>query len=117
MNRYIVLIYGDEQVWEAWTEQQAVANGSAHRSFNAEHGAAVVGGHELERTWKGRSVRAGDDGRPQVTDGSFLGGSVAVGGYYLIEAQDLDAAVRIAGDLPEASAPTSGVEVRPVVAH
>jgi hypothetical protein len=39
-----------------------------------------------------------------------------LGGYYLLEAADLADAVRIAADLPEASAPSSGVEVRPVVA-
>jgi hypothetical protein len=114
MGTYIVMIYGDENVWDAWSEAQAVANSAAHGAFNDRHGSAVVGGHELDRSWKGRSVRRGPDGAPQVTEGSFLGGTTVLGGYYLIEASDLDQALAIAGELPEASAPSSGVEVRPL---
>jgi hypothetical protein len=116
VSTYIVLIYGNESVWESWSEQQGLANAAAHGTFNRLHGAAVVGGHELERSRRARSVRPGADGRPQVTDGPFLEGTTVLGGYYLIEASDLDHAVRIASDLPEASAPSSGVEVRPVAA-
>ena len=114
MSTYIVMIYGDERVWESWTEEEGAANAAAHRAFNAEHGSSVVGGHELDRSWRSRSIRVGTDGRPTVTDGPFLDGGTVLGGYYLIEAPDLDHAVRIAADLPEASAPSSGVEVRPL---
>jgi hypothetical protein len=114
VSSYIVMIYGNEQVWESWTEEQGRLNAEAHGAFNAEHGGAVVGGHELARSWQGRSVRTDPEGRRQVTDGAFLPGTTVLGGYYVIEADDLDHAVRIAGDLPEASAPSSGVEVRPL---
>jgi hypothetical protein len=116
VSTYIVMIYGDESVWDSWSEDQGLANADAHGAFNRRHGAAVVGGHELERSRAARSVRAGADGRPHVTDGPFLEGTTVLGGYYVIEASDLDHAVRIASDLPEASAPSSGVEVRPVAA-
>jgi hypothetical protein len=114
MTTYILMIYGDEDVWESWSEEQGRANMSAHQEFNRRHGAAVVGGHEVDRSWRGRSLRAGPDGSPTVSDGAFLGGSTVLGGFYLVEATDLDHAVRIAADLPEASAPSSGVEVRPI---
>jgi hypothetical protein len=116
VSRYIVMIYGDEQVWESWSEEQAAANGAAHRAFNDEHASSVVSGHELDRSWRGRSVRADADGRPTTSEGAFLGGPTVVGGCYVIEATDLDDAVLIAGDLLEASAPSGGVEVRPLVA-
>ena len=116
MTEYLVMIYGDESVWEGWSEEQALANAAAHQRFNEDHGDSVVGGRELERSWTSRSVRASDDGRPRVSDGPFLAGTTVLGGYYVIEAPDLDAAVRIAADLPEASATTSGIEVRPIVA-
>jgi hypothetical protein len=116
VSTYIVMIYGDENVWEAWSEAQGLANAAAHQAFNEKHGGAVRGGHELERSWEGRSVRLDAEGHAQVEVGSFLGGPTVLGGYYLIEATDLDHAVRIARDLPEASAPSSGVEVRPLVA-
>ena len=112
MSTYIVMIYGDEQVWESWSEDQGAANAAAHQAFNAEHGDSVVGGHQLDRSWTGRSIRAGTDGSSSVTQGPYVQGAAVLGGYYLIEAPDLDRAVRIAADLPEASAPSSGVEVR-----
>ncbi len=115
MSTYIVLIYGNEEIWEAWSAQEGAANAAAHSAFNEQHGDAVVGGHELDRSWNGRSLRVDADGGRQVSDGAFLDGQPVLGGYYLIEAPDLDRAVRIAGDLPEASAPSSGVEVRPLV--
>jgi hypothetical protein len=114
MNSYLVMIYGDEDIWESWTEEHASANAAAHALFHEQHGAAVVGGYELDRSRTGRSVRSDGDGGQVVTEGSFLGGRTVIGGYYVIQAPDLDHAVRIAADLPEASAPASGVEVRPL---
>jgi hypothetical protein len=116
VSTYIVMIYGDESAWESWSEEQALANAAAHAAFNDKHGAAVRGGHELGRSWLGMSVRVDADGTQRVAEGTFLGGPTVLGGYYLIEADDLDHAVRVARDLPEASAPTSGVEVRPLAA-
>ena len=116
MSTYIVMIYGNEDVWESWSEEQGRANAAAHGEFNARHGASVVGGHELERSWRGRSIRSDREGGVRVTDGAFMPGPAVLGGYYVIEADDLDHAVRIATDLPEASAPSSGVEVRPLAA-
>jgi len=117
MAKFLVLIYGDEQVWEEasasgdWREQ----NEAGHRAFNAAAGSAVLGGHELESTTKAVSLRAGDGGRPVVTDGPFVETKEVIGGYYVLEAADLDAAVKLAGLLPEVSAPTSGVEIRPIL--
>lgn len=116
MSSYIVMIYGDEQVWESWSEEQGRANAALHGEFHQRHGAAVVGGHELERSREARSVRVDANGEQQVAPGPFLPGPTVLGGFYLIEATDLDDAVRIARDLPEASAASSGVEVRPIAA-
>jgi hypothetical protein len=113
MSHYIVMIYGDEQVWESWSEEQGRANAAAHGAFHAAHGAAVVGGHELERSWRGRSVRTDPAGRRHVTDGAFLPGATVLGGYYVIEADDLDAALAWAAKVPNAAYGT--VEVRPVM--
>jgi hypothetical protein len=117
MAKFLVLIYGDEQVWEeasaseGWREQ----NEAGHRAFNAAAGSAVLGGHELESTTKAVCLRAGDQGRPVVTDGPFVETKEVIGGYYVLEAADLDAAIALASRLPEVSAPTSGVEIRPIV--
>lgn len=114
MAKYLVLIYGDERTWDAWSEEQGQANGEAHGAFNAFAGAAVVGGHELARSEEARNIRADGSGGQTVTDGPFPETKVVLGGFYVIEAADLDTAVALASRLPEASAPSSGVEVRPV---
>jgi hypothetical protein len=114
MPQYLVLIYGDEQTWDGWTEEQGRANGEGHERFQKLAGDAILGGKELDRTRTARSVRGHRNGRPVVTDGPFVETKEVLGGYYVIEAADLDAAVELATHLPETEADHSGVEVRPV---
>lgn len=114
MARYVALIYGDEHTWDSWSEVEDEVNAERHAAFNAEFGATIVGGNELHRTSTAKSLRAGPDGRVVVTDGPFVETDRVLGGYYVLEAPDLDEAIRIARHLPEASAASSGVEVRPV---
>ena len=116
MAKYLVLIYGNEQTWAeapaAWHE----ANAAVHGAFHASAGAAILGANELEPTTRAVSVRRGPAGRPSVTDGPFLETKEVVGGYYLLDAPDLGEAVRLASQLPEATAAHGGVEIRPIVA-
>ena len=114
MGRYLVLIYGDEQTWAAATPEWENANAAAHTAFNAEAGRAVLDGNELAATVTAVTLRGTPDGGVLRTDGPFLETKEVIGGYYLLEAPDLDEAVRLASRVPEASAPSSGVEVRPI---
>lgn len=102
-----LLIYGDEQVWADASKEWQARNGEAHQAFAARAGAAVIGGYELEPTSTATSIR-GDAAGP------FLETKEGHGGYYLIEADDLDAAVALASLISEATAPSSGVEIRPI---
>jgi hypothetical protein len=110
MAKYLILIYENESGYsdggpEVW--QQA---GQAHARFAtqvAEKGAEIVGGDALQPTATATSIR-GD----VVTDGPFAETKEALGGYYLIEAKDLDQALDVAKLCP---APFGGVEVRPVM--
>jgi hypothetical protein len=111
MPRFLVLIYGDEEQWAAADEAWNEANGRAHRAFLDAAGAAVVTGGELVPSSEAVSIR-GDDPQRAATPGPFVTADKGIGGYYLIEADDLDAAVALASGLPEASAPGSGIEVR-----
>ncbi|MGH2464926.1 MAG: YciI family protein, partial [Candidatus Limnocylindrales bacterium] len=61
------------------------------------------------------SIRAGKSGKATATDGPFLETKEVVGGYYVFEAADIDEAIALAAQLPEASAPHGGVEIRPIV--
>jgi hypothetical protein len=76
----------------------------------------VNGGAELQPPSTATTVRHGDDG-PVVTDGPYVELKEVVGGFSVIEAADLDAALAIARTWPHLELPGTGVEVRPVVDH
>ena len=63
------------------------------------------------------SLRPDGSGRIHITDGPFLEAKEALGGFYLIEAADLDEVLSLAKLLPELQVTHSGVEIRPVVDH
>ena len=73
-----------------------------------EHGAKLLGGEALQPTGTATSVRGGSE----VTDGPFVETKEVLGGYYLVEAPDLDAALAVGKLCP---ARFGGVEVRPVM--
>lgn len=114
MAKYLVLIYGDEQKWAEASDEWNTANGQRHGAFVAAAGDAVIGGQELEPTAMATSLRPDSTGRPAVTDGPFVESKEAIGGYYVLEAPDLDEAIRLAGQIPEASTESCGVEIRPI---
>ena len=115
MAKYLILIYGDERQWGAMSPDERQRLDEAHRAFAATAGSAVLDGRELEPASIATTLRTDATGRITTTDGPFLETKEAVGGYYLIEAADLDEAIRLVGNLYEVSAGHSGVEIRPVV--
>jgi hypothetical protein len=117
MAKYMLLIFGDDQQWSAMTRPEQETHDAAHRAFNAAAGAAVIGGEELHPAPMATTLRMNRAGRVIPTDGPFLETKEAIGGYYLLEAADLDAVIALAMLLPEVSAGHSGVEIRPVVDH
>ena len=83
----------------------------AHNAFAGqveEHGAKLLGGNALQSTGTATSIRGGSE----VTDGPFVETKEVLGGYYLVEAPDLDAALAVGKLCP---ARFGGVEVRPVM--
>ena len=111
MSQYLVLIYGNE-AWfaDASPEDQAQLH-KEHQEFGERHGPVIIGGNALHPTSTATSIRPEPGGGHTVTDGAFAETKEALGGYYLVEAADLDQAVAIARDVPARS---GGVEVRPV---
>jgi hypothetical protein len=114
MAKYLVLIWGDEQTWEAATQEWYDENSKEHEAFNEAAGAAVIGGGELTASPKAVSIRTRSAEGQLISDGPYAETKEVIGGYYLLEAADLDEATRLAALIPEASAPTSGVEIRPI---
>ena len=64
-----------------------------HADFAAANGAALRGGDALQPTATATSIRHDSSGEVTVTDGAFAETKEALGGFYLIEAGDLDAAI------------------------
>ena len=110
MSQYLILIYEDEAAYGS--EQVYTEVMGAHNVFAEHNGAALRGGNALESTSTATTIRAdGADGFT-VTDGPFAETKEALGGYYLIEAADLDEAIAIGKQVP---ARFGGVEVRPIM--
>ncbi|GAA4401846.1 YciI family protein [Tsukamurella soli] len=108
MTQYLVLIYQDEQ---QIGDPPPAEMGQAHQSFIAANGAALRGGNALGSSATATTVRPDGAGGFVVTDGPFAETKEQLGGYYLIEATDLDAAIALAKQVPMAE---GGVEVRPI---
>jgi len=117
MAKYMLLIHGDEQQWGAMTAAERQALEAAHAAFRAAAGSRVIGGEELEPASMGTTLRVDPSGGVLTTDGPFLDTKEALGGYYLLEAADLDEVIALAAQLPEVHGGHSGVEIRPVVNH
>jgi hypothetical protein len=115
MAKYLILIYGDERQWAAMSPQEQQELDQAHRAFSAAAGRGILDGRELEPASFATTLRTTPAGALTTTDGPFLETKEAVGGYYLIEASDLDEVIGLAARLYEVSAGRSGVEIRPVV--
>lgn len=117
MAKYLILIYGDAQEWEAMTAEERAALEAAHAAFAAAAGSRILGGEELELAPMATTLRSDGAGGVTTTDGPFLETKEAVGGYYVIEAKDLDEVLELAAMLPEVRPSHSGVEIRPIVEH
>jgi hypothetical protein len=117
MAKYLLLIYGDEQIWDAMSVQEQEMHDAAHGAFAARAGTRVLGGHQLTSSGTAVTLRGTTLGRPTSTDGPFLETKEALGGYYLIEAADLAEATALAELLPEVRQSHSGVEIRAIVEH
>ena len=111
MAQYLVLIYSNEASWATTDDDFAKKVMDGHNNFGAKHGASLRGGEALEPSSTATTIRTNDSGAVVTTDGPFAETKEALGGFYLVEADDLDAAIAIAKDIP---APFGGVEVRPV---
>jgi hypothetical protein len=111
MAQYLILIYEDETAWEATDPETRKRIMSDHTRFAETHGSVLRGGNPLESTATATTLRQDTSGHVTVTDGPFAETKEALGGYYVIEADDLDAALAVAKRVP---APFGGVEVRPV---
>ncbi len=111
MAQYLVLIYEDEAAWASADQETYGQVLKGHQAFGENNAAALRGGNALQPTSTATCIRRDSAGGFAVTDGPFAETKEALGGYYLIEAANLDEAIAIAKQVP---AQFGGVEVRPI---
>jgi len=105
--QYLIMIYEDENAYATAPPDEWQRIGKLHGQFAEQVGDKILGGNALQPTQTATSIRA-----DVVTDGPFVETKEVLGGYYLIEAKDLDEALEVAKLCP---APHGGVEVRPIM--
>lgn len=112
--QYMLLIYSNEQEWDKLTPE---VMGEWIGEYNAFTDGIVKSGNykagePLQPTTTATTVRV-RDGKTQITDGPFAETREQLGGFYWIEAKDLDQALQIAARIP--SARVGSIEVRPIM--
>src|SRR5437899_888784 len=109
--KYMLLIYMDEQAMDQ-AERERCYKESTQLSHELKAKGQYLGASPLQPVSTATTVRV-RDGKRLVTDGPFAETREQLGGYYLVEAKDLDSAIGIAGRIPGAKQGT--VEIRPVI--
>ncbi len=112
--RYLLLIYGDENGGAdmSESEQQARMQEWFQYTESLRSAGVMEGGEALQPTPTATTV-VDDGGKPLVTDGPFAETREQLGGFYMVEARDIDEAIALASRIPGAR--TGSIEVRPVV--
>src|SRR4249920_1897519 len=112
--KYMLLIYDDEKIWANMAEPERQKMFGEYVQFSKEirESGHYKAGAPLQATSKATSVRL-RGGKRLVTDGPFAETHEQLGGYYLVDAKDLDEAIGIASRIPSVRLGT--IEVRPVM--
>lgn len=111
--QYLLMIYVDESAWPKMSkaeQDQGVAAYAAYGEALRKAG-VIVGSHRLQPTTTATTVRVAN-GKSQALDGPYVDSKEQLGGYFLIDVPDLDAALSWAARCPAAS--HGVVEVRPI---
>jgi hypothetical protein len=111
--QYLLMLYSEEAGWSKMTKTQQEQGMAAYKAYGEALTKAGVfkGSNRLQPSSSATTVRVAD-GKSQVLDGPFVDSKEQVGGYYLIDVPDLDAALSWASRCPGAS--HGVIEVRPV---
>ena len=114
--KYILLIYGDEKAWEGLSREEMEKVYEEHRVYGEalEKAGVMRGGAELQPTSTATSIHF-SGGRPRTVDGPFAETKEQLGGYYLIEVDNLEQAIEWAEKMPAMDDGT--VEIRPLGAE
>lgn len=107
--QFLLLIYENEKRFATGYPQDELKE---YRAFGQKHAGAIKGGNALQPTSAAKTVRI-RNGQTVNTDGPFAETKEQLGGYYLVEANNLEEATAIAAGIPAAR--YGSVEVRPIM--
>lgn len=112
MPQYMILIYDDEAAIAAASPDEFAELLAEHGKFMQNNAAVLRGGSAVQPSSTATTIRTNGSGEPRVESGPWLQAKHSLGGYYLVEAADLDAALDIGKQVP---ARFGGIEVRPLL--
>ena len=114
MARYLLLIYEPESAWMNISEsqKQAIMNEYMQLTTSIKQSGHHLGGEALQPVASATTVRV-QQGKTTMTHGPFAETREQLGGYYLIQAKNLDEATAIAARIPAAR--TGSIEIRPLM--
>lgn len=107
--QFLLLIYEDEKRFETGYDPNEFAE---YGAFGQKYAAAIKGGNALQPTGTAKTVRV-RNGEAIATDGPFAETKEQLGGFYLIEADNIDQAVEMAQGIPAVR--FGSIEVRPIM--
>ena len=111
--KYLCLIYSQESGWMSLSKPEADSMLAEYMAFtdSIKKSNQYIGGNRLQPVGAATTVRV-RNGQLSATDGPFAETKEQLGGYYLIEARDLNEAIQVAGRIPGAR--VGSIEVRPI---
>jgi hypothetical protein len=111
--QYLLMLYVDQNGWTKLSKAQQEQGAAAYTAYTQalKKAGALVGANRLQPTTVATTVREAN-GKTQVLDGPYAESKEQLGGYYLIDVPDLDAALSWAARCPAAN--HGVVEVRPI---
>jgi len=107
--QYLLLIYENEKRFSQGYDEAEMGE---YQAFGQEFSKNIKGGNALQPTGTAKSVRV-RSGKTAVTDGPFAETKEQLGGFYLVEAGNMDEAVKMGAKIPGARFGT--IEVRPIM--
>jgi hypothetical protein len=110
--QYLLLIYENEAQWLAKSEADKNVELGEYMDLGKTFATEIQGGNALQPTRTATTVRV-REGKTLTTDGPFAETREQLGGYYLVDAKDLDAAIAIAKKIPAVR--VGSIEIRPIM--
>jgi hypothetical protein len=113
--KYLCLLYDDESMWGKMSKDESGKMMADYGAFTSsiKTSGHYLGGNALQPTSTATTVRV-RNGKVSTTDGPYAETKEQLGGFYLIEAKDLNDAMQVAARIPASR--TGAIEVRPIMA-